>query len=90
MTTVGVLLPVGFGGADTDQWPRPRSFPRAEELERPLDVLPGVGPAVKKKLERLGLEPHQRVYVESLHARTFTTAEAPVEDDALAAPVATR
>jgi len=56
VTTVGVLLPGGFGGADTDQWPRPRSFPRAEELERPLDVLPGVGPAVKKKLERLGLE----------------------------------
>jgi len=56
VTTVEVLLPVGFGGADTDQWPRPRSFPCAEELERPLDVLPGVGPAVKKKLERLGLE----------------------------------
>jgi ATP-dependent DNA helicase RecG len=56
VTTVGVLLPVGFGGTDADEWPRPRSFPRAEELERSVDVLPGVGPAVKKKLERLGLE----------------------------------
>jgi ATP-dependent DNA helicase RecG len=55
VTTVGVLLPVGFGGAGADQWPRPRSFPRAEELERSVDVLPGVGPAVKKRLERLGL-----------------------------------
>ncbi|MEN3311556.1 MAG: ATP-dependent helicase RecG [Actinomycetota bacterium] len=56
MTTVGVVLPLGFGGADADGWPRPRSFPRSEELERSVDVLPGVGPAVKKRLERLGLE----------------------------------
>jgi ATP-dependent DNA helicase RecG len=56
VTTVGVMLPVGFGGADADGWPRPRSFPRSEELERSVDVLPGVGPAVKKRLERLGLE----------------------------------
>jgi ATP-dependent DNA helicase RecG len=50
------MLPVGFGGADAGEWPRPRSFPRSEELERSVDVLPGVGPAVKKRLERLGLE----------------------------------
>ncbi len=56
MTTVVVRLPVGFAGADADEWPRPRSFPRAEELERSVDVLPGVGPAVKKRLARLGLE----------------------------------
>ena len=55
MTTVAVRLPVGFGGLDADEWPRPRAFPRAEALERELDVLPGVGPAVKKRLERLGL-----------------------------------
>src|SRR6266540_2431070 len=53
--TVAVRLPVGFGGLDADEWPRPRAFPRAEALERELDVLPGVGPAVKKRLERLGL-----------------------------------
>jgi len=56
VTKVEVRLPVGFGGADTDEWPRTRSFPRPDELERSLEVLPGVGPAVKKKLERLGLE----------------------------------
>jgi ATP-dependent DNA helicase RecG len=56
VTTVGVRLPVGFGGADAYDWPRLRTFPRAEELERSVDALPGVGPAVKKKLERLGLE----------------------------------
>jgi ATP-dependent DNA helicase RecG len=56
VTTVAVQLPVGFGGAEADAWPRPRLFPRADALERALDVLPGVGPAVKKKLERLGLQ----------------------------------
>jgi ATP-dependent DNA helicase RecG len=56
VTTVGVLLPVGFAGAEADEWPRLRTFPRAEDLERPVDVLSGVGPTVKKRLERLGLE----------------------------------
>jgi ATP-dependent DNA helicase RecG len=56
VTTVGVLLPVGFGGAEVAEWPRLRTFPRAEELERSVDVLSGVGPTVKKRLERLGLE----------------------------------
>jgi ATP-dependent DNA helicase RecG len=46
---------VGFAGANADRSPRPRTFPRAEELERSVEVLAGVGPAVKKKLERLGL-----------------------------------
>ncbi len=44
----------GQSGAPAS-WPRPRRFPRADLLERALDVLPGVGPAVKKKLDRLGL-----------------------------------
>jgi ATP-dependent DNA helicase RecG len=48
-------MPVGLAGADADTWPRPRLFPKPEALEREVDVLPGVGPAVKKKLERLGL-----------------------------------
>jgi ATP-dependent DNA helicase RecG len=55
VTRVQVRLPVGFGGAGADEWPRPRSFPRPDELERSVEVLPGVGPAVKRKLERLGL-----------------------------------
>jgi ATP-dependent DNA helicase RecG len=55
VTTVGVRLPVAFGGADAGGLPRPRAFPRPDALDRAVDVLPGVGPAVKKKLERLGL-----------------------------------
>ena len=55
MTAVAVQLPVGFAGADADEWPRPRTFPRAEALERGVEALQGVGPAVKQRLERLGL-----------------------------------
>ena len=49
-------VPVGFAGKDDGEWPRPRAFPRPEALERPVDVLPGVGPSVKQKLAKLGLE----------------------------------
>jgi ATP-dependent DNA helicase RecG len=55
-TTVAVRLPVGLAGRDAESWPRPRLFPHAEALERDVDVLPGVGPAVRKKLLNLGLE----------------------------------
>ncbi|TMK28351.1 MAG: ATP-dependent DNA helicase RecG [Actinobacteria bacterium] len=51
-----VEAPVGFAGARADSWPRPRAFPRPESLDRTVDVLPGVGPAVKKRLAKLGLE----------------------------------
>ncbi len=53
---MAVALPVGFSGEEVDGWPRPRSFPRAEAAERPLDTLPGVGPAIRKRLAKLGLE----------------------------------
>jgi ATP-dependent DNA helicase RecG len=55
VTAVAVQLPVGFAGIDADEWPRPRTFPRADAFERDVETLPGVGPAVKRKLERLGL-----------------------------------
>ena len=53
---MAVALPVGFSGEEVGAWPRPRSFPRAEALERQLDTLPGVGPAIRKRLAKLGLE----------------------------------
>jgi ATP-dependent DNA helicase RecG len=56
VTALAVRVPVGFAGEQVDAWPRPRSFPRPEALERPLDVLPGVGPTVRKRLAKLGLE----------------------------------
>ncbi len=36
-------------------WPRPRGAPNPEALERAVDVLAGVGPAVQKRLAKLGL-----------------------------------
>jgi ATP-dependent DNA helicase RecG len=50
-----VLLPVGFAGEEADAWPRARAFPRVEELDRSVESLPGVGPTVRRRLERLGL-----------------------------------
>jgi len=50
-------LPVGFAGLDPPaSWPPPRARSRPEALDRPLETLPSVGPAVKRKLARLGLE----------------------------------
>ena len=54
---VEVRVPTEFAAtAVPEEWPRPRLFPRPELLDRPVDVLPGVGPAVQKKLTKLGLE----------------------------------
>ena len=54
---VEVRVPTEFAAtAVPEEWPRPRLFPRPELLDRPVDVLPGVGPAVQKKLAKLGLE----------------------------------
>jgi ATP-dependent DNA helicase RecG len=48
--------PTGFSGVDpVESWPRTRSTPRVERLERTLDVLPGVGGTVSKRLAKLGL-----------------------------------
>src|SRR5437660_7800456 len=50
-------LPSGFAGLDPpSQWPPPRSGPRPEALERPVESLKGVGPVVAKRLAQLGLE----------------------------------
>src|SRR5919204_596162 len=48
---------VGFAGTKPPpEWPPPRGRPRPAALARTLDVLPGVGPALRRKLARLGLE----------------------------------
>ncbi len=46
----------GFAGASPPaRWPLPRSAPHPERLELPVETLPGVGPAVRRKLARLGV-----------------------------------
>ena len=47
-------LPVGFAGGDVDRR-RPRGAPRPEVLDRAVSTLPGVGPALERKLARLAL-----------------------------------
>jgi ATP-dependent DNA helicase RecG len=47
----------GFSGVVQDRdWPRPHGWARPERLELGVDTLPGVGPALARKLRRLGLE----------------------------------
>ena len=46
----------GFAGADPpERWPRSGAIPRPEALELPVESLPGVGPALRRKLGRLGI-----------------------------------
>jgi len=46
----------GFAGAEPpDRWPASRSLPHPERLELPVETLPGVGPALRRKLARLGI-----------------------------------
>src|SRR4051794_16994589 len=48
-------LPPGFASLDRPvSWPAPRSHP--ERLELPLDTLAGVGPTLRRRLAKLGLE----------------------------------
>jgi ATP-dependent DNA helicase RecG len=48
--------PAGFAGVDPPlEWPVTRAWLRPDELDRDVETLAGVGPAVRKKLERLGL-----------------------------------
>ncbi len=47
----------GFASLDQPPaWPATRGRPQPRRLEGPLDSLPGVGPTVKRKLAKLGLE----------------------------------
>ena len=57
MQATSTRLPAGFSGVDPPAtWPRPRVGFRDHVLERPLTSLPGVGPALQRKLAKLGLE----------------------------------
>ncbi|HXG75308.1 MAG TPA: ATP-dependent DNA helicase RecG [Gaiellaceae bacterium] len=56
-TKVAARLPAGFAGLDPPaSWPRPAGAPRPERLEAPLETLSGVGPALARRLRRIGLE----------------------------------
>jgi len=55
-TVARTALPVGFGGvAAPERWPRPRSAPRPDLLDTPVESLEGVGPTIARRLGKLGL-----------------------------------
>jgi ATP-dependent DNA helicase RecG len=46
-----------FAGADPpERWPRARSAPRPERLDVPVETLRGVGPTLRRRLSKLGIE----------------------------------
>ncbi len=46
----------GFGGTDPpERWPPSGALPRPERLDQPVETRAGVGPAVRRKLGRLGI-----------------------------------
>ena len=50
-------MPRGFAGGEAPAaWPRLPGTPRPERAALPVDSLPGVGPALSKKLAKLGLQ----------------------------------
>jgi ATP-dependent DNA helicase RecG len=49
-------LPAGFAGLEQSVWPPTRGRIRPSALERPVDSLQGVGPALTRKLAKLGIE----------------------------------
>ena len=56
-TTARIRLPAGFAGLEQPEtWPRPGWAPRSDRLEAPVEVVEGVGPAVRRRLARVGLE----------------------------------
>ena len=57
MLVTPTRLPTAFARVDRPEaWPVPRSFAPPATLVRRLDALPGVGPALGRKLRTLGLE----------------------------------
>ncbi len=56
-TRARVRLPVAFaGGTAPDAWPRLRSSPRPERLAARIESLHGVGPTLRRRLGRIGIE----------------------------------
>ncbi len=49
-------LPAFAGEEASERWPRPRSAPRPQQLEASVETLQGVGPTLRKRLARIGVE----------------------------------
>src|SRR4051794_36469966 len=68
------------GGEGPDRWPSPRSTPRPEVLDRSLDTLPGVGPALRGKLAKLGLRTVRELLEHRPRDYQQAVGETPISD----------
>ena len=67
-------MPTGFAGVESPAWSRLPGMPRPELLEHGVETLPGVGPALSKKLAKLGLRTLRDLLE---HGRTATSPRSP-------------
>ncbi len=74
-------LPTGFAGeTPPERWPALPGTPRPDRAERPLESLPGVGPALAKKLARLGLRTNRDLLEHRPHRYEAAVPERPISD----------
>jgi ATP-dependent DNA helicase RecG len=74
-------LPAGFAGeSPPDPWPPLRGTFRPERAERPVDSLSGVGPALAKKLAKLGLRTIRDLLEHRPHRYEAAVPERPIAD----------
>ncbi len=76
-----VALPTGFAGENPPTaWPRLPGAPRPERLVQPLDSIQGVGPALSKKLAKLGLATIRDLLEHRPHRYEEAVPERPIAD----------
>jgi ATP-dependent DNA helicase RecG len=81
VTATPTRIQPGFAGMDPPAaWPRPRAFAPPVLLEAGIDALPGVGPALKRKLARLGLVTVGDLLAHRPHRYEPAAPERPIRD----------
>jgi ATP-dependent DNA helicase RecG len=74
-------VPKGFAGEEAPAaWPRLPGTPRPESLERPVSALAGVGPALERKLAKLGLRTLGDLLEHRPHRYEPAVPERPIAD----------
>ena len=74
-------MPRGFAGADAPAaWPRLPGTPRPERVAAPVSTLSGVGPALEKKLGKLGLRTVRDLLEHRPHRYESAVPERPIAE----------
>jgi ATP-dependent DNA helicase RecG len=81
VTATSTRIQPGFAGMDPPaDWPKPRGFAPPVLLEGAIDALPGVGPALKRRLARLGLATVGDLLAHRPHRYEPAAPERPIRD----------